>query len=101
MNDNWYFAVNQQKIGPITLEELKAALSVRGDWKDVLVWRAGFPNWRKAEAVSEIIQTPPPIDTKSQDTATIEPKLAVGESDPELVLAGPKPSKKKKWSVGK
>ena len=59
--DKFYIAVNGQKTGPFSYDELKT----KGIHKDTLIWTEGIDNWTKAEHVALvkdiIIATPPPI----------------------------------------
>ena len=59
--DKFYIAVNGQKTGPFSYDELKT----KGILNDTLIWTEGIDNWTKAEHVALvkdiIIATPPPI----------------------------------------
>ena len=47
---NYYYAKNEEKIGPLTLDELKKV-----DIKDdTLVWYEGLDDWIKAEELKEL-----------------------------------------------
>jgi hypothetical protein len=65
MSDAWYYAENDEAVGPLTLVDLKKQLSLVSNANDVLVWRAGFANWQRAESVSDLAllpaSKPPPI----------------------------------------
>lgn len=61
MPDSWYYADYTGQNGPVTLQELQAMLARLPDPDNVLVWRAGFSDWLKAAAVSELkAQSRPP-----------------------------------------
>jgi uncharacterized RDD family membrane protein YckC len=69
MSNQYYVAVNGQKTGPFSIEELKSKNITR----ETLVWTDGLENWTKAEYIpmlKEILRaTPPPIpgsETKSE-----------------------------------
>ena len=47
---NYYYAKNEEKIGPLSLDELKK-IELK---KDTLVWHEGLDDWIKAEDVSEL-----------------------------------------------
>ena len=64
MSDIWYYAQGDDPVGPLSLADLKAILSRVSDAKNVLVWRRGFAEWKKAENVTElaaVVIRPPPI----------------------------------------
>lgn len=69
----YFYSVNQEKIGPITLEEL----SRKNLTKDVLVWRDGLADWVHASELDElkevIIKDPPPLPYKELEFNIIEP----------------------------
>jgi hypothetical protein len=50
-SDIWYLADKQGQIGPLSLPELKEKLAATSDAGDVLVWRSGFADWKKAQDV--------------------------------------------------
>jgi hypothetical protein len=67
VSDIWYFADQQGQVGPLGLQELKDALATVSDARDVLVWRDGFSDWKKAGDVPELrAQTvrPPPLPSR-------------------------------------
>jgi hypothetical protein len=53
-SDDWHYSDPQGSYGPFTLDALKLALHVRPHYYDVLVWRAGLPERRKATDVPEL-----------------------------------------------
>ena len=64
MSDIWYYAQDDKPIGPVGLIDLKKALSLISDAKNVSVWRSDFADWKKAESVEELaaaVVRPPPI----------------------------------------
>jgi hypothetical protein len=65
----YYYAENDQKFGPFSLEELKA----KRISKSTLVWTEGMSTWQHAEEIEELtgafIPEPPPL-----------PKTNIGES---------------------
>jgi hypothetical protein len=64
MSDVWYYARGGKSVGPLTLGELKIALSGVSEAKDILVWRDSFSNWLKVEDVPELaphVIKPPPL----------------------------------------
>ena len=63
VQDAWYYASKNGKVGPVSLQELREKLSVVSaeDLNDVLVWRAGFSDWMPAWDVAELNAEPPPL----------------------------------------
>lgn len=79
MTDVWYYSYNEQRVGPLSLASLNAALQRISDWKDLLVWRNGFSEWQRPEDVREIsasLPAPPPIPGNSapESSAVAAPK---------------------------
>ncbi len=54
MPDTWYYADQSKQVGPLDIQQLKAALVRIANAKDVLVWRPGFANWMRAGDVPEL-----------------------------------------------
>jgi hypothetical protein len=52
----WYYAQNERGVGPLEFEVLQTELAKTPNWREVLVWRAGFDGWRKAGTVDEIVE---------------------------------------------
>lgn len=50
----WYYAAGAESVGPMSLQDLEAALGRVPNWKEVRVWREGFSDWKKAGDVSEL-----------------------------------------------
>jgi len=64
MSDRWYYADGDRPVGPFSMKELADALNRSPNWKEVLVWREGDGDWRRAGNFSELDYlnaTPPPI----------------------------------------
>jgi uncharacterized membrane protein YhaH (DUF805 family) len=54
VSDAWYYAQGRERVGPIDVQALKAALAGNHDWKNVLVWRPGFAEWTRAGEIAEL-----------------------------------------------
>ena len=50
----WYYAAGTQSVGPMSLQDLEAALRRLPNWKEVPVWREGFSEWKKAGDVPDL-----------------------------------------------
>jgi uncharacterized RDD family membrane protein YckC len=64
MNDLWYYAENDQPVGPLSTDGLSEVLQRAFDPQKVLIWRNGFQGWIPAGAVPEIaplLVRPPPV----------------------------------------
>jgi hypothetical protein len=54
MPDSWYIAINGAKVGPLTLQELKATLTTFANAKDIPVWRDGLADWKPVQDLPEL-----------------------------------------------
>ena len=63
MSDRWYYADKERPVGPFTPRELKSVLQRLPSWKEVLIWKEEYSEWRKAGSVSDLdhVGAPPPI----------------------------------------
>jgi hypothetical protein len=69
MINEYYYANNDQKVGPLSKEALKGKIA-----KDTLIWKEGMKDWVKASELSELKDLfqnePPPIpEAKKQQKA--------------------------------
>lgn len=60
MTDTWYYGRGSERIGPISLDELRARLSRDGKLSEAHVWREGFDTWKRAPEVPELYPVEPP-----------------------------------------
>src|SRR5262249_53169436 len=59
----WYYAIDDNKIVPLSLDQLKQALAVRQNPRDVRVWREGFSKWiRAGDELKTALPPPPPTN---------------------------------------
>lgn len=95
----WYYASGQKSVGPMSLAELKEALS-RIDGKETLVFGPGLVQWTEAKHLDDIMETvtppsAPPLRRSSRQADEIdyeifgeEMQYVVVELDPEeMVIA--------------
>ena len=54
MSDVWYFADQGGQQGPVSRQDLMAALARMPNAPDVFVWQPGFSDWRRAGDVAEL-----------------------------------------------
>jgi membrane protease subunit (stomatin/prohibitin family) len=64
----YFYAVNGQQMGPVSIEQLKGFFANRTINKDSLVWKQGMVNWTPLKDVQELQSflggnTPPPLPT--------------------------------------
>ncbi|MCB0457729.1 MAG: DUF4339 domain-containing protein, partial [Flavobacteriaceae bacterium] len=62
----YFYAVNGQQAGPVTMEQLSALFANRTINKDTLIWKQGMANWTALKDVEELKaflggNTPPPL----------------------------------------
>ena len=62
----YFYAVNGQQAGPVSIDQLKALFANRTVNKDSLVWKQGMANWSAIKDVEELKaflggSTPPPL----------------------------------------
>lgn len=56
--DQWYYAVNDQRAGPFSLEQLRSMVRTGLLPADALIWRPGFEDWLSRDAVPELADLP-------------------------------------------
>ena len=54
MADDWYYAQNQDRRGPVSFAKLKTMASDGWLRREDLVWHAGMPEWKPAEKVPSL-----------------------------------------------
>ena len=78
MSDGWHYAQGQKSFGPLDLSKMQEVFSKASNPGNILVWKVGFKEWKRAEDVPELaglIYKPPPLppdQTISHET-TAEP----------------------------
>src|SRR5262245_50300546 len=50
----WYYAAGAEPVGPMSLQDLEAALRRLPNWQEARVWREGFADWKKAGDVPDL-----------------------------------------------
>ena len=65
-NISYFYAANEQQVGPIGFEQLRALFANRTINKDTLVWKQGMASWISLKDVEELKSflggnTPPPL----------------------------------------
>jgi len=54
MTAAWYYALDEEKLGPVTLLELRGMLASQQLMPSDLVWKEGLPEWCAASQVAEL-----------------------------------------------
>jgi hypothetical protein len=58
--DEWYYAKDGQKVGPVTKDDLKTLVRTGQLSGSDMVWRAGMAGWKPASQVKGLFKTIPP-----------------------------------------
>src|SRR5688572_28710532 len=59
---NWFYAENENRLGPVPVEQIAHLIMSGGLDRVALVWRHGMPDWTAAGGVPEIASLlPPPL----------------------------------------
>jgi invasion protein IalB len=78
MSDAWFYDAGKYGgVGPLTLRELQDRLATVSNPMDVLVWRAGFRDWKLAKDVPELtaqIVAAPSLPRESRPASGKSPK---------------------------
>jgi len=110
--DQWFYSTNEEdRIGPITLEELIALLAKDSITFDTLVWNSSLKDWQRLKETPEIITNystpqPPPLPkhekTKSPEETTSSQRDSFATSEEEVFGDKPKrePIKEMGMNVG-
>ena len=67
---NWYYAVNQQRIGPVSEQEFARLIAAGTIGADTLVWRAGMGQWQRYAEVAPTL-TPSPVTAGTGDDTEV------------------------------
>jgi len=97
MPDLWYFADRNERVGPLTLQELLDTLATLPNASDSLVWCDKFSDWKRAGDVAEFrarIAVPPPLPPDPAPPPPQNPfafggKVAVDEAPPPPQIPSP------------
>lgn len=65
----WYYAVNHERHGPVSEDEIRRLARNGVIRKDTLVWRTGMDNWRPFKEIN----LPPPLEPKPEPSRSSEP----------------------------
>src|SRR5687768_8378464 len=79
----WFYAENENRLGPVPVEQIAHLIMNGGLERGALVWRHGLPDWTEAGRVPEIASLlPPPLPPgKAAKPASTADPVAV-KNDP-------------------
>jgi hypothetical protein len=85
--ERWFWAQGRQRRGPVLLTELVESVLGQPDPPAVLVWRKGFAEWTRAEAVPEVQRRMAPFVARREEEEGAtrragRPAVSVAESSP-------------------
>jgi RsiW-degrading membrane proteinase PrsW (M82 family) len=79
MADEWYYAVNDDRRGPVTRDALVAALRDGSVSRDALVWRDGLAGWVKAASIAGLAPAqPPPVPPQAAQPPSVPGRSVLG-----------------------
>ena len=91
MQDRWFYAVDDTPIGPLAFDDLVVVLRQSQDPATVMLWRAGFGDWRCAQDVPQVaahIFQPPPWMRQPEAEHPNTLSQPVTQPDPKHVIRG-------------
>lgn len=107
MSDTWYYADQNKQVGPFDIQQLKASLLRIPNAKDVLVWRSGFPDWKRAGDVPELSadMSAPPLPPFAGQPAPFAAAGPVSAAPPQSLLElffsfSGRANRAKFWAIG-
>jgi uncharacterized RDD family membrane protein YckC len=83
----WYYANNDQRLGPVSDSEFARLAREKTIREDTLVWQHGMPDWKSYAEVAPTlptVETPPPFPTET----TVDVAAVLAEHPVELPYAG-------------
>ena len=72
--DVWYYADQMGRVGPLSLEELKNALTTLPNTNDVLVWCQHLSDWKRVRDVPVLMPHMPELAVPKQAPDVVEPQ---------------------------
>lgn len=70
---SWYFAIGEQRQGPVSTEEIGARFQRGEILPDTLIWREGMDSWRAVREMATELELAIPPATTSFATTVVEP----------------------------
>lgn len=76
MATQWYYALNNQQLGPVPVEQLRHLLSTGTVRSSDLVWSEGLPAWTPAIQVPGLMLAPAPMPPAPAPGVSLAPRPA-------------------------
>ena len=99
---DWYYALNDQQLGPVAISELRQLIRAGRIGRDDLIWHAGMDDWLPVAEVGEVARQPeptrrsaptaPPVQAESTRTQVRSPSRTANrnaESAPVRIPVAP------------
>lgn len=90
---NYWLIIQGEKIGPVSLEQLKTEYNIR---PDTLVWHEGMPAWAQARTLPELAGLFP---SPAAFSRRFDGDIVIGSSAPRRDAIPPKPATYLGWSI--
>lgn len=75
MSVAWYYVQNNDRLGPVSEDELRKLLVNGPLTKQSYIWRKGFDNWVKASEVAEFVDIFAPQQAEELDIPAVSPMM--------------------------
>lgn len=78
----WFLAIDDEQVGPLTLTEVREKLSSASISNDTLCWKQGMADWLAVRFVKELspVIEPQPVDTPSDENVALFGKPEAAQS---------------------
>ena len=94
----WYYAIGNERQGPVDDAELDRLIATRTVTPETLVWRAGMADWQplaqarpRAVAPPAPVIPPPPAPITPAAAQPTQPRVEPGAVQPPALAPAPKP----------
>jgi len=97
MSDGWHYAEGQKSVGPLDWSKMQDVFSKASNPRNILVWKVGFKEWKRAEDVPELaglIDRPPPLPDQFISRAQLH-REPMNEAAASWIRGLPK-----RWAIG-
>jgi len=101
VSDGWHYAQGQKSVGPLDLSKMKEVFSKASNPRNILVWKVGFKEWKRAEDVPELaglIYKPPPLPPDQlilPETTAMKDHKSINEAAASWIRGLPR-----RWAMG-
>ena len=90
----WYYAINGERLGPVSDEEFAQLVATGSVGADTLVWRQGLAQWQPWSALAatttlpDVSGMPPPLTPSPAADTPVAAAAPVDGAEPDLVYGG-------------